>query len=244
VGRPRLGTQAARADLLIAAATRVFLRDGYGGASIDKVASEAGVSTRTIYERFKNKADLLGAVLARLVQRDVDQVLATDELDRLQPADALTAIGRIIADRVCDPDSAALFRICATEAHRFPELAANMRSSVKRRMHGAVGGYFRGQVERGMLRLADPDKAAVLFLQMVCADLQECLLFGSTDDITRLDFTTHLRHVVDIFLYGALPRSILPGGVPPGGVPPGGVPPGGVPPAGGAFDQGWQKCDR
>ena len=37
VGRPRRGTEAARVDIMIAAATRVFLRDGYGGASIDKV---------------------------------------------------------------------------------------------------------------------------------------------------------------------------------------------------------------
>ena len=29
------------------------------------VAAEAGVSTRTIYERYKNKADLLGAVIGR-----------------------------------------------------------------------------------------------------------------------------------------------------------------------------------
>src|ERR1700732_2882965 len=69
VGRPRRGTESARSDLLIAAATRVFLRDGYGGASIDRVAGEAGVSTRTIYERFKNKADLLAAVTTRLVER-------------------------------------------------------------------------------------------------------------------------------------------------------------------------------
>jgi AcrR family transcriptional regulator len=206
VGRPRLGTQAARADLLIAAATHVFLRDGYGSASIDKVASEAGVSTRTIYERFKNKADLLGAVISRLVQRDVEQVLATDELDRLQPAEALAVIGRIITSRVCDPDSAALFRICATEGQRFPELAGKMRSSVKRRMEEAVGGYLRRQVERGTLRLVDPDKAAALFLQMVCADLQECLLFGAPGDLGKLDFTSHLHQVVDIFLYGALPR--------------------------------------
>ena len=78
MGRPRRGTEAARTDALIAAATRVFLRDGYGRASIDKVAYEAGVSTRTIYERFKNKGDLLAAVITRLVERDMETVLATD----------------------------------------------------------------------------------------------------------------------------------------------------------------------
>src|SRR5882757_7126807 len=81
VGRPRRGTESARADTLIAAATRVFLRVGYGLASIDKVAAEAGVSTRTIYERFKNKAELLGAVISRLVERSMTSALAPAELD-------------------------------------------------------------------------------------------------------------------------------------------------------------------
>src|SRR6202044_4049314 len=85
VGRPRRGTESARTAALIGAATRVFLRDGYGHASIDKVASEAGVSTRTIYERFKNKADLLGAVITRLVERDMANVFATAEFDSLEP---------------------------------------------------------------------------------------------------------------------------------------------------------------
>src|SRR3984957_9383514 len=108
VGRPKRGTEAARIDNLIAAATQVFVRDGYGGSSIDKVASEAGVSTRTIYERFKNKADLLGAVITRLVDRDMETVLATAELDRLDPKEALTVLAQTITSRVRDPESGAL----------------------------------------------------------------------------------------------------------------------------------------
>ncbi|MGO9990909.1 MAG: TetR/AcrR family transcriptional regulator [Steroidobacteraceae bacterium] len=207
VGRPRRGTESARTDTLIGAATRVFLRDGYGGASIDKVASEAGVSTRTIYERFKNKADLLGAVISRLVDRDMATGLATEELDRLEPRQALTVIGQIITGRACDPESAALFRIVATEAQRFPELAAKMRCSAKQRVDDAVARYFRKQVHRGTLTLADPERAASLFLQMVCAELHQCLLFGTADDMAKLDFTAHLKQVIDIFLNGAVPRS-------------------------------------
>jgi AcrR family transcriptional regulator len=116
-GRPRRGTEPARTEALIHAATRVFLREGYGLASIDKVASEAGVSTRTIYERFRNKADLLGAVISRLVNR-MSTVLATAELNRLTPRAALTVIAETITGRVREPDSAALFRIVAMEALR------------------------------------------------------------------------------------------------------------------------------
>lgn len=210
VGRPRRGTESARADLLLNAATRVFLRDGYGAASIDKVATEAGVSTRTIYERFKNKGDLLGAVIARLVERDMAAVLAPEGLEGLEPKQALTAIASSLTGRACDPDFAALFRILATEAQRFPELAAKMRGSTKARINGALAGYFRSQIRRGSLSLSDPERAAVLFLQMVCAEVHECLLFGTAAEISRLDCSAHLSHVIEIFLNGATPRDTTP----------------------------------
>jgi TetR/AcrR family transcriptional regulator, mexJK operon transcriptional repressor len=206
VGRPKRGTEAERIDNLIAVATQVFLRDGYGGSSIDKVAGEAGVSTRTIYERFKNKADLLGAVITRLVDRDMATILNSEELDRLEPRQALTVIGQTITGRACHPDSAALFRILAMEAQRFPELAAKMRDNGKARLDNAVSGYFHGQVRRGALRLANPDRAASLFLQMMCGELHDCLLFGSETDMAKLDFGAHVDMVVDIFLNGCSPR--------------------------------------
>jgi TetR/AcrR family transcriptional regulator, mexJK operon transcriptional repressor len=190
---------------MIAAATRVFLRDGYGAASIDKVAHEAGVSTRTIYERFKNKADLLASVITRLVERDMVTLFGAD-LERLPLRQALLTIGETVTGRACAPEAAALFRIVAAEAQRFPALAAKMRAGTKERVNNAVANYLREQVQRGKLVLADPDRAAALFMQMVCAELHECLLFGSPEEMSKLNFAAHLQQVVDIFLNGAAPR--------------------------------------
>jgi TetR/AcrR family transcriptional regulator, mexJK operon transcriptional repressor len=204
-GRPRRGTEIARTTALINAATRVFLREGYGLASIDRVAAEAGVSTRTIYERYKNKADLLGAVIGRLVDR-MSTVLSTVDLNSLEPRAALSVIAATITDRARDPDAAALFRIVATEAHRFPELAAKMRENNKRCVDNVVANYLRAQASRGVLTLADPDRAATLFLQMICSEMHERLLFGGEQAMGTLDFTSHVDHVIDLFLLGAAPR--------------------------------------
>jgi len=205
VGRPRRGTEAARIDALINAATHVFLRDGYGFASIDKVAGEAGVSTRTIYERFKNKADLLVAVIRRLVDRMATGVAGAD-LEGLEPRDALMLIARTITDRARDPDSAALFRIVAAEAHRFPELALRMRENDRRCIDAALATYLRREITRGTLVLTDPDKAAALFLQMVFSELHDRWLFGPEEALAQWDLTSHLNQVVDLFLLGAAPR--------------------------------------
>ena len=62
-------------------------------------------------------------------------------------------IAQTMTSRARDPESVALFRIVATEAYRFPELAAKMRESSKQRWDSVVANYFRGQVARGTLTL-------------------------------------------------------------------------------------------
>ncbi|MFQ6058255.1 MAG: TetR/AcrR family transcriptional regulator [Anaerolineae bacterium] len=44
---------------ILEAATRVFARKGYRGATIREIAAEAGVAEGTIYNYFKNKDDIL-----------------------------------------------------------------------------------------------------------------------------------------------------------------------------------------
>jgi hypothetical protein len=81
-----------------------------------------------------------------------------------------------------------------------------MRESNKLCVELVVADYLRGQVGRGVLTLADPDRAARLFLQMICAELHESLLFGDEAAVARLDCLSHLDHAIDIFLLGAAPR--------------------------------------
>lgn len=60
---------ATRAQIL-AAAERLFLRDGYARTSMKAIANEAGVSERTMYLAFASKAALLGQVIQLAVQGD------------------------------------------------------------------------------------------------------------------------------------------------------------------------------
>ena len=81
-----------------------------------------------------------------------------------------------------------------------------MRASGKKRMEDALAAYLRGQVECGSLALTDPASAAVLFLQMITAQVHEYLLFESPQAVASLDRCAHVARVVQLFLYGAAPR--------------------------------------
>jgi TetR/AcrR family transcriptional repressor of mexJK operon len=152
---------------ILAAATQVFVHDGYLKARIQRIANEATVSTRTIYEHFGNKADLFGAVIEQHVDRYVAMVVLPDKLEQLEIREALTSIAELLRRRACGYDAVVLFRLVASEATRFPDLAKTMRCRVKRRLENTVADYFRTQVDRGHLVLSDPSRAALVFLQMV-----------------------------------------------------------------------------
>jgi AcrR family transcriptional regulator len=53
------------------AGAEVFLRDGFHGASLDRVAAEAGFTKGAVYAHFTAKADLFLAILERRVDRRV-----------------------------------------------------------------------------------------------------------------------------------------------------------------------------
>ena len=82
---------------ILAAARRLFVDDGYESASMGRIAKHAGVTVNTIYWYFRDKDDLLIAVLDRLLTEALAQyatiadrplndrlLWAVDQLERLR----------------------------------------------------------------------------------------------------------------------------------------------------------------
>jgi len=55
-------------DAIIQAAALSFVREGYAGATTNRIAEVAGVSVGSLYEYFPNKASLLLALISRQVE--------------------------------------------------------------------------------------------------------------------------------------------------------------------------------
>jgi AcrR family transcriptional regulator len=85
--RRQLGSERRRQSIL-AAARRCFGRDGYAGATVAKIAAEAGVSNGLLYQFFRGKDHLLEVVL-RGVVRDWVRALVPSEAELAEPGRAL-----------------------------------------------------------------------------------------------------------------------------------------------------------
>lgn len=68
------------------AARQLFATNGYGATSIDAIAKEAGVATRTIYSAFGTKREILSLICDLWLQRSGTQELAGDVLQETDPA--------------------------------------------------------------------------------------------------------------------------------------------------------------
>jgi AcrR family transcriptional regulator len=90
-GVRRLGSERRRARILEAARS-CFGRLGFAGATVEAIASEAGVSNGLLYQFFRSKEHLLGVVLEELV-RDWARAMAAGEREASASA-ALEAVFR------------------------------------------------------------------------------------------------------------------------------------------------------
>ena len=72
---------------LLAAAARVFARQGFDGASIDDVAAAAGFTKGAVYSNFKSKEDLFLALMDQRVEEQIAAVQTTLEEAATLPAD-------------------------------------------------------------------------------------------------------------------------------------------------------------
>lgn len=122
-GRPSRADAALLRDRILEAATDLFLAEGYGSTSIEAVAAGAGVSKRTLYDRFEDKADLFAAVVHRIV----DQIRPPSDVPLIAGAtlpEVLRRLAGFMLHAALSPKAIALHRLINAEAARFPELVA------------------------------------------------------------------------------------------------------------------------
>src|ERR671921_1171201 len=74
----------AKRDQILSGARRVFLRDGFAGASTDAIAAEARISKRTLYSYYPGKEELFADVLRRLTIEN-PQTRVLDTVEGIEP---------------------------------------------------------------------------------------------------------------------------------------------------------------
>ena len=121
-GRPPLARKGDVEERLLAAATRLFLAQGYDGTSCDQVALDAQAGKASIYARYANKTALLHAVVDSNLRRLFDMPMGDAGAEAPLRQRILRA-GETVIRQVLQPDAIALLRLIVTEAPRLQDTA-------------------------------------------------------------------------------------------------------------------------
>lgn len=150
-------------ELILTAATALFLELGYDRTSLARIAERAGVSRATLFKQFPSKAALFDAI--------VTESWSTADKEATPPpgniVDGLRTIGRRYAELLSRAQMTDLFRIVIAELPRFPELADAQFSQGKMPYFESVRDYLQTEHEAGTVRVEDVDLAATQFLGMI-----------------------------------------------------------------------------
>jgi TetR/AcrR family transcriptional regulator, mexJK operon transcriptional repressor len=186
-------------DRLMDAALGLFNAQGYSDTTMEQIARQAGASTKTLYSRYANKAELVKAVVSRIVERSIAAHVAQIALDPrdTDPRVFLMGSGRKMAATI-NGEAAGMVRIALVEAWRFSELREMYAESVTRGR-----SIYREALEtwhaQGLLpELGDAGRAAFLFVCMVSDQIRIRIAMGHP--MTNAELDSHVPYAVDMFL--------------------------------------------
>jgi TetR/AcrR family transcriptional repressor of mexJK operon len=153
-----------RARILNGAAA-VFAADGYGGASMARIAAVAGVSKGTLYNHFDSKAALFTAYVGETCDQNLSHVFDGADHDG-DPADVLAGIGKRMLQMMLSDVGLAIYRVVIAEAAKFPDLARGFFDAGPARAIGFMADWLAEETRRGRLSVADPAFAAEQFFNL------------------------------------------------------------------------------
>lgn len=204
-GRPSRAAAEQLGETILGVATESFLTEGYGATSIEAIARRARISKRTFYSRFRDKAELFGAVVHRVIESvrpDGDAGL----FDGGTLEQILTQLARVILRAALSPQALALHRVIVAEATRFPELAAVVtEKSGRNEAIGHIAAVLKREARTSDLRLENTPFAAAQFLQMVVS-LPQRRALGLGTPMTAQELEEWARDTVALFLHGCQGR--------------------------------------
>jgi TetR/AcrR family transcriptional repressor of mexJK operon len=171
---------------VVEAARSLFLEKGYGGTSLEEIAALAGLTKRTVYNNYADKAALFTRFVSEVIAfaEEFARGLSAEFADDVAKADlpmALHDLGRRLALGILRPEVIALRRLLIREAPAFPDLAQEYFDRAPGRVIGALATGFEAMGEAGLLRAPDPRRAAEQFAYLVAgAPLDHATLVGAT----------------------------------------------------------------
>lgn len=189
---------------IIEAARKTFLTRGYDAASMDVIALVAGVSKRTVYNRFRSKEELFAATIEESCRNILPVDIETIETS-LSPRAFVRELSRRFLRGTLDPEAIALRRIASFESLRSPGLGKTYLEHGPRYMARTCKPILERLAARGAFKIDDPQRAIWQLGALITEPLFTNALLGELPADLDAAIETQIETGIDAFfkIYGA-----------------------------------------
>lgn len=203
-GRPKTSSKDEKRTAIIAEARKTFEEHGYAGTTMDLVAARCKISKQTLYLLFSSKTELFMAMIA--AHRASMLALPRDENEDIPLAEALEKIFMVDVDEEADRARQTFVHFIVGEAEQFPEIVSLLVEHGVEPSRRMLAEWLQLQNDRGRLTVTDTMSGARMLMSMIMGAIAP--LPGNPDKwSSRQERDGHIRWCIEIFLYGAVPRS-------------------------------------
>ena len=204
----REANRLAREARILQAAMTVFAQAGYAGATMDVVATQAGMSKPTLYQYFASKEALFRAMLLPYRDRMLDPFAHPSGKGL---AHDLLGFAWAYADTVMAPDMLALARLIIGEAARFPAIGAAYQAAGPDRLLRGMMRWLEAQRDAGALVFDDAELAAQDLWGLILSAPRTRALHEPDNLPSRAEQARYIHNGLRVFLraYAAEPQGEL-----------------------------------
>jgi AcrR family transcriptional regulator len=180
-------------------ARRVFLADGFDGASMNDIARVATVSKGTLYVYFQSKQALFEALIREEHRRTAERLSMFDEAEP-DVALVLKRFGNALMNFMLLPKHIALVRTVSAAAAKFPTIGRAFFEAGPQYGANRLADYFAQQVEAGTLVIDDVNLAAWQFLESLQGGHLKRMLFCVCEPPPQEAVEKAVSRAVDMFM--------------------------------------------
>jgi AcrR family transcriptional regulator len=195
-----LGTEvSAKRQQILDGARKVFLENGFDGASVNDIVRETGVSKGTLYAYFPSKERLFETLVFEDRRSQAERLF--DVIDASRPADeVLRGMGYRFGRLLTSPGQVAYLRMVMAASAKFPDAGRAFYEAGPRYGTDKLTQFIAEKVRQGELNTDDPEMAARQFLELAHCGVSKRLLFGVSEEIDDAEIERTVKAAVATFM--------------------------------------------
>lgn len=186
-------------SVILEAARRIFIRDGYEAANIRSIAIESGFSKPTLYANFGSKERLFEALITNTcAQIKPPEIHIASNLSARR---ILTQLAENYRRTVLSPEFIEFYRLVISEAKRFPELGAIFYRCGPQASRKVLTDLLKQLGEQNILpQIKDPETAAEQFEALILEPIKVRAFLLTDTTTTKTQINRFIESAITTFL--------------------------------------------